>query len=541
MLTLNDSRAKDISHGAKTLKLTHHSSAERIALGEVEDLHVEDSHVKEMTIVVAKNSTIKNSELKDIKRMQLVGDSVFQVQDSNISTIRALHYTSTSGDSVMNDVNVGRVFSRGIIINNGFITMENVTFENLDSNAIVVSNGSRVLIRNSVISNALPDSWIIENGFTEFVDVLVNNKHNFNLKTIGSPLNPLRLVIDCPTSPLYWMAPVITVSALLLGFLVGGGVIFIVCGKRFSFSNKKPNGEEMSALTKTSGKKAKDGALNQVATTNTSSPPPSQKGSLEEYYELYEDVQNEGPKLPPPGNTRGFFHKPSPQTTGPKRNAPPQTSMDDDNGELYEDVSDINTSHTVQAPPSRGKPVDSYPKLPHSTPPPFPQSSSPFSGSPSLKLGPPLPTRNPPSPLAGNLVQDKGNINSRPPAAIPYDPSKFSVQSSSSSVPDEGDNLSPLPAPQDDQEFYDDTDSILPNSQSKHPLPSDNKPSFLHNHTPSKPNVPVKPFSKPKPLGGMLGKFASKKSPPRVPLENPVPPSNQNDDDDDEEAVYEEI
>lgn len=542
-LTLNESRAEDISHGTKMLKLKHHSRTKRIALDEVEDLNVEDSVVEEMTISVAKSSTITNSELTLIKRMDLVGDSVFLLQSSNISTIQALNYASIN-DSSMNDVNVERVFSHGIIISQGSITMENVVFENLGSNAIVVTNGSRVVIRNSVINNAQPDSWITENGSTEFVDVLVNNKHNFSLKADGSPLNPLRLVIDCPPSLLYWVAPVITVLAILFGFLAGGGVMFFLCAKRFSFGSNKPNREEMTPLNKNPGKKSNDVALK---ISNTSSPP-SQKGSLEEYYELYEDVQNVGPKLQPPGNNRGFQRKPSPQLPGLKKNVSPQISKDDDSDELYEDVSVLNnTSPIVQSPPPlpRGQPKDSYPKLPSSFPPPLPQSSSP-SVLPSPKVGPPLlPARNPPSPLVGNPVQGKDNKNSRPPPPpSPYDPSKFSVQSSSSSVVDERDNLPPPPPPQDNQEFYDDTDSILPNSPSKRSFASDKKSSFLHHHSPTKPNPPVKPFVKPQPLGNMLAKFSSAKSPPRVPLEKPVPPKNQKvdgNDDDDDEALYEEI
>ncbi|KAK3860696.1 hypothetical protein Pcinc_033268 [Petrolisthes cinctipes] len=517
-IKLDDSRAKDISHGVKVLRLEQNSRAEKIALDEVEELRVEDSHVEEMNIVVTNSTTIINSVLTDVKKLDMVGDSLFQTEGSVISTMRSFNYRSSNTKSRMNDVIVKHVVPNGFIISGGIITLENVTFENLDTNAIIIRNGARVVIRSSTIINVLPDSWIIENGSTVFVDVLLTDKPSFSSPFSGTSLSPLRLVLDCPHSPGYWVAAVASVLALLLGFLVGGAVMYIVCQKKGHYSHLQSKTEEKAPVTSNAGKETKHIARNHVTTSKT--PPPSQNESLEENYDWYEDVQEEAQKRQPLGNFPGVPRPPLPQ---PPRSTTTVPQNDDDNDEVYEDVSDLNQNPSVQTPASRGIPTASRPTMPFRPSPAFPHSSSASTGIPPRILGPPLPTRKPPS--------------SRPPVPITIDdPSKFSVQSSSSSVMDERDILPPQPQPLDDQEVYEDPDTIFLNPV----FPSGNKPSFLHNTSPAKSNVPLKPSIKSKPLVGMMAKFSSKKSQPPKPPPSaiPAPPTNKDDDD---EGAYEEI
>ncbi|KAK3851240.1 hypothetical protein Pcinc_042097 [Petrolisthes cinctipes] len=531
-ITLRNSEATEITFPNMMIKLLDYSRADKISLDTVNQFELEDSEVGEISITATQEkSTIVNSLVTDIKKMEFLLGVNFVVESSNISTIQGFDYNSSSIVSTMTNVIVDRVLPRGFIVSQGNIDMENVTFETLDSAAIVIRNGASVTIKNSYILNAIPDSWIIENGSTNFENVYVGSK-SLTFKYNGNSLIPLALVVECPRSPLFLVTSLAAVVAFLAGIIIGCVTMYFFLYKKIGFFERKKSDKEGMELLSSSNEIPKQSSIPPqlpppILTSKNALLPPK-NGSLEEDEEIYDDLENEVDRPPVPPQP--------PKTPVPQlRNNVPQANNKDDNDdeEVYEDILPLDKIPPVPPPFFDDKPTVSAPALPLNSPPPIPQSSPAFSGFSSPSVGSPLP-----------------NIYPRTPQANPNDPSNFSTQSSTSSVPDERDKLPPPPPPIDDQDVYDDTDSILSspptlpaplenhafqNPPHLQPVPPGNKPSFLHNTHPVKPN----PFSKPTNInktliGSVRGRWAPNKPQPPPP---PPPPINDTDNED----IYEDI
>ncbi|KAK7069157.1 hypothetical protein SK128_016106 [Halocaridina rubra] len=129
----------------------------------LQDLQVITSNVS--SLKTSGKTLIITSKIKEVTVLDVHDKQKLEIEDSEITYLKKLVYNTSEIKSRITSTNVESVAEEGIEIYQGSLAVENVTFNYLSTNAIVVYGG-KLEMKNTLIKTAKLESIILKNGAT---------------------------------------------------------------------------------------------------------------------------------------------------------------------------------------------------------------------------------------------------------------------------------------------------------------------------------------------------------------------------------------
>lgn len=528
-LRVTNSKVTSITRVAGVLKGTG-SVFEKVNIDSIHQFDFHQSQISRLAIrATQKKSTIIESEVEVVDFLEVEGQFLFEITQSNITEIKKFIFNTTDNDSRIVGTNIGTIGREGFVVSGNKLLLEDVKITTLAPRAFLVR--SNLVLRNSQIQHAESDSFVLENGSIDLENVMIGDKNvSFSIDKASGGLLVLALILP-QSSNATGIAVGIPLS-LLFGILCGAGLAYLILRRRMQGQDRSQDNMELLPST------------DPVPALPSNPPPPTptpQHQTLQEekdlsddeIYEEYDEVTNQAPAPPKSVNLLPGSHllKPSNHLSPPAG------------------------AHSNGGPPA--------PSLaaPRPAPPELPRRESP-SPQPPSREGAPLPNKPPPPARQPPVSENKPQL---PKPQLPKPISKPEETSSAGDC---------------ELEIYDEVSEQYvpapPPTAQRPPIPG-GKPSFLHRGNeaqtsprsppgvdpeksrfvlpglpkgrvdPPGPKPPGNAVGPPAPLARPWGKPRTPQWPPVTPSKPPPPPSELKPSsgsvsvEDDDEAIYETV
>nr|XP_027229156.1 uncharacterized protein LOC113820948 isoform X1 [Penaeus vannamei] len=245
-LRVTNSKVTSITRVAGVLKGTG-SVFEKVNIDSIHQFDFHQSQISRLAIrATQKKSTIIESEVEVVDFLEVEGQFLFEITQSNITEIKKFIFNTTDNDSRIVGTNIGTIGREGFVVSGNKLLLEDVKITTLAPRAFLVR--SNLVLRNSQIQHAESDSFVLENGSIDLENVMIGDKNvSFSIDKASGGLLVLALILP-QSSNATGIAVGIPLS-LLFGILCGAGLAYLILRRRMQGQDRSQDNMELLPST----------------------------------------------------------------------------------------------------------------------------------------------------------------------------------------------------------------------------------------------------------------------------------------------------